>query len=287
MLEMALIQWSTRKLVERGLVPVSPPDLVRSVFVDGCGFQPRTEDDQQPLIYQIRDSDLVLSGTAEIPLAAMLSQQHVMEKTLALKYVAFGRAFRTEAASGAGGANRGLYRVHQFSKVEMFAFTTPETSSAVHEEFVSIQQELFSELGLHFRVLEMPTGDLGAAAHRKVDIEAWMPGKGTYGEISSASNCTDYQSRRLNIRYFNSNQPSSSDSNKQPHKQAYVHTVNGTACAVPRMLVAIFEQFQEADGSIRIPTALQPFCLNWTRVPRTRPPQPASNHGHSVSAGRQ
>jgi seryl-tRNA synthetase len=156
-----------------------------------------------------------------------------------------------------GSWNRGLYRVHQFSKVEMFALSTPDQSEAVFDELVDIQCELFSELGLHCRVLEIPTGDLGAPAYRKIDIEAYMPGRDDYGEISSTSNCTDYQSRRMCIRYR-----SSADG-----KSTFGHTLNGTACAIPRILLSLLEQGQQVDGSIKLPDVLKPFMMGITSIP--------------------
>ena len=189
------------------------------------------------------------------------------EGELPIKMAAFGHCFRTEAGA-AGAAGRGLYRVHQFSKVEMFVLCTPEQSNAVHDELLEMEVEMFRELGLHFKVLDMPTADLGAPAYRKYDIEAWMPGLQRYGEISSASNCTDYQSRRLNIRY----RPAESGKDAAAAAAAgngkvkktptqFVHTLNATACAVPRMIVAILENFQQEDGSVVVPEVLRPYMM--------------------------
>eukprot|EP00730_Choanoeca_flexa_P019760 TRINITY_DN9663_c0_g1_i5.p2 TRINITY_DN9663_c0_g1~~TRINITY_DN9663_c0_g1_i5.p2 ORF type:complete len:191 (+),score=28.31 TRINITY_DN9663_c0_g1_i5:890-1462(+) len=164
------------------------------------------------------------------------------------RYVAYGRAFRCEAGAS-GTATRGLYRVHQFSKVELFALSPADLaiSNALHAEILEDQVEMFAELGLHFEVMDMPCNDLGAPAYRKFDIEAWMPGRGSYGEISSASNCTDFQSRRLHIRY------------KTAGTSQFAHTLNGTACAIPRMIIAILESHQHTDGSVDMPRALHPF----------------------------
>jgi seryl-tRNA synthetase len=173
------------------------PDLVRSSVLEKCGFQPRMANTQT---YSIENTDLCLTGTAEIPLGGLFMDGVVDEKELPIRVCAFGHCFRTEAGA-AGAASKGLYRVHQFSKVEMFVLATPEQSDAMHEELISLEEEMFAELGLHFKTLDMPTEDLGAPAYRKFDVECWMPGMQRYGEISSASNCTDYQARRLNIRY--------------------------------------------------------------------------------------
>lgn len=161
----------------------------------------------------------------------------------------------------AGSAGRGLYRLHQFTKVEAFVLCTPEQSEALHRELLDLEVELFAGLGLHFRVLDMPTGDLGAPAYRKYDVEAWMPGLQRYGEISSASNCTDYQARRLNIRYRPA--PEAAEARGAT---CFVHTLNATGCAVPRMLVAILETYQDEDGSVRVPHALLPYMFGVDRI---------------------
>jgi seryl-tRNA synthetase len=183
----------------------------------------------------------------------------VAEKDLPIKMAAFSHCFRTEAGA-AGSATRGLYRLHQFSKVEMFVIATPEQSDALHDELTEIEQEMYTELGFHFKVLDMSSQDLGAPAYRKFDIEAWMPALGRYGEVSSASNCTDYQARRLNIKF----RPEAVDGKKQPLK--HVHTLNATACAVPRMIITILENFQNEDGSVDVPAPLQPFMGGVTKL---------------------
>lgn len=261
LLEMALLNWAVSEVSKRGFTPLSPPEIVRSAIVEKCGFQPRGQNTQ---VYSIEGSDQCLIGTSEIPVAGIHMDSIIPESALPLKYVAYSHCFRTEAG-GAGTATRGLYRVHQFSKVEMFIFCRPEDSELYHEELVTIEEELFSSLGLHFKTSDMATGDLGAPAYRKFDIEAWMPGLERYGEISSASNCTDFQSRRLGIRY----RPSVSDSSSHPNQKKskstssaatrFVHTLNATACAVPRMIVCLLENFQQEDGSVVIPEALRPF----------------------------
>jgi seryl-tRNA synthetase len=270
LLELALVQYAMQKIYQKGFEPMITPDLVRSSVMEKCGFQPRGEGTQ---VYSIAESQLCLTGTAEIPLGGVFMDQILSEQELPRKVAAFGRCFRTEAGA-AGAAGKGLYRVHQFSKVEMFVICTPEQSEQLHQELMDIEVEMFEELGLHFKVLDMPSGDLGAPAYRKYDVEAWMPGLQRYGEISSASNCTDYQSRRLNIRY----RPVSSDGDgasttqekkKKKNKKVptqFVHTLNATACAVPRMIVAILESNQQEDGTIIIPEVLRPFMLGIDRI---------------------
>ncbi|KAI3725593.1 hypothetical protein L1987_65384 [Smallanthus sonchifolius] len=260
LLEMALINWTLSEVMKRGFTPLTTPEIARSLVVEKCGFQPRGDNTQ---VYSIEGSDQCLIGTAEIPVGGIHMDSILADSSLPLKYVAFSHCFRTEAGA-AGAATRGLYRVHQFSKVEMFILCRPEESNAYHEELIEIEEELFSKLGLHFKTLDMATGDLGAPAYRKYDIEAWMPGLGRYGEISSASNCTDYQSRRLGIRYRPENStspPTNTKKNKGRNLSApeFVHTLNATACAVPRMIVCLLENYQQKDGSVVIPEPLRPF----------------------------
>ncbi|KAI8139616.1 hypothetical protein BJV82DRAFT_490153, partial [Fennellomyces sp. T-0311] len=248
-LEMALVQYAMDKAASRGFLGVITPDIVRTPIAYGCGFQPRAGESSQ--IYHVHaneNDELCLAGTAEIPLAGKFAAKVLDESELPKRLVGFGRAYRAEAG-GRGTETKGLYRVHQFSKVELFAVSTAMQSDAVLEEFRQIQEEMFSELGLSFRVLDMPTEELGASAYRKYDIEAWMPGRKTWGEISSTSNCTDYQARRLSIRY-------------RPTYHAgkntlFCHTINGTAIAVPRVIIAILETFQKPDGSVEIPNVLR------------------------------
>ncbi|PAN43364.1 hypothetical protein PAHAL_8G231000 [Panicum hallii] len=259
LLEMALVNWAIWEVSKKGFTPLITPEIVRSSVVEKCGFQPRAQNTQ---VYSIENSDQCLIGTAEIPVGGIHMDSILLESSLPLKYVAYSHCFRTEAGA-AGAATRGLYRVHQFSKVEMFIFCRPEESDKWHEELITIEEDLYASLGLHFKTLDMATGDLGAPAYRKFDIEAWMPGLERYGEISSASNCTDYQSRRLGIRY----RPTPSEPppvNAKKGKAAggptqFVHTLNATAVAVPRLIVCILENFQQDDGSIVIPEPLRPF----------------------------
>ncbi|KAI9268221.1 hypothetical protein BDA99DRAFT_435866 [Phascolomyces articulosus] len=252
-LETALIQYAMDKAASKGFLGVITPDIVRTPIAYGCGFQPRAGESSQ--IYHVRTADeedeedaLCLAGTAEIPLAGKFATKILEEAELPKRLVGFGRAYRAEAG-GRGTETKGLYRVHQFSKVELFAVSTAEQSDQVLEQFREIQEEMYAELGLCFRVLDMPTEELGASAYRKYDIEAWMPGRKTWGEISSTSNCTDYQARRLSIRYR--------PTHNTGKNTLFCHTINGTAIAVPRVIIAILETFQQPDGSVKIPQVLQ------------------------------
>jgi len=255
MLELALVNYAMQKVVAKGFTPHMTPDLVRANVLEKCGFQPRMANTQ---VYSVEGMDLCLAGTAEIPLGGLYMDKVVEEKDLPVRMAAFGHCFRTEAGA-AGSASKGLYRVHQFSKVEMFVLATPEQSDALHQELIELEEEMFTELGLHFKTLDMPSHDLGAPAYRKFDVECWMPGMERYGEISSASNCTDFQARRLNIKY----RPSAAVEDKKGKKKKaplqFVHTLNATACAVPRMIIAILENFQQEDGSVIIPEPLRPY----------------------------
>lgn len=255
LLELALINWALSELVKRGFVPYSTPDLVRSSVMEKCGFQPRGKNTQ---VYSVEGTDLCLAGTSEILMGGLYMDRILAEKQLPLKLVAFSHCFRTEAGA-AGSATKGLYRVHQFSKLEIFVICKPEDSDVFLEELVTIEEDLFSALGLHFKILDMPTEDLGAPAYRKYDVEAWMPGLDRYGEISSASNCTDYQSRRLNIRFRPSEDTFLSAKKGKPPPLRFPHTLNATACAIPRMIVSILENFQQPDGVVSIPKVLRPY----------------------------
>lgn len=253
LLELALVQWSMHEAVKRGFKPVMPPDLVRDTLVAGCGFTPR--DDEATQIYTVAGTDLCLAGTAEIPLAGIFMNKTLIDgHDLPQRLVAFGHAFRTEAGSS-GSENRGIYRLHQFSKVELFAVTRGDTeeSNKMLEEIRQLEEDLFEQLGLCYRVLDMPTEELGAPAYRKFDIEAWMPGMQKWGEISSCSSCTDYQARRLNIRH--------KETYSQKGDLTFAHTLNGTACAVPRMIISILETFQNEDGSVTVPEVLRPYMM--------------------------
>ncbi len=248
LLELALQQFAMRKLVERGFTPIITPDLARNHILEGIGFTPRGVETQ---IYSVENTDLSLIGTAEITLGGMHGDEILDEAVLPLKYVGLSHCFRTEAGA-AGRASKGLYRVHQFTKVEMFAFTTPEVSGAIHAELLAIEEEIFTALGIPYRVLDICSGDLGGPAYRKLDIEAWMPGRGDsgeYGEVTSTSDCTDYQARRLNIRYRPTGQKGT----------RFVHTLNGTAVALSRALIVILENYQRTDGLVDVPEVLRPY----------------------------
>ena len=247
-LEMGLIQFAITKLRDKGFTVHSTPDLARQEVLHGTGYNPRGEETQ---IYSIANTDLSLVATAEIPLGGLLKDQIVDFDKLPFRFAGVSHCFRTEAGA-AGKASRGIYRVHQFSKVEIFGFTAPdlEASNAFHDEILQIEEEIFQELGIPYRVVDTCTGDLGGPAYRKFDLEAWMPGRGDggeFGEVTSASNCTDYQARRLGIR------------TRVPDAKGtqFVHTLNGTAVAISRALVAILENYQRADGTIGIPEVLQ------------------------------
>ncbi|MDQ3861156.1 MAG: serine--tRNA ligase [Actinomycetota bacterium] len=241
LLELGLVRYALDMLIERGYEPTITPDLARDEALVGTGFIPRGPETQ---IYSIEDSDLSLVATAEITLAGSLAGDILNEERLPVRLAGLSHCFRTEAGSH-GRASRGLYRVHQFTKVEMFGFTTPEQSDAMHEEMLGIEEEIFQGLGIPYRVVDICTGDLGGAAYRKYDLEAWMPGRDAYGEITSTSNTTDYQARRLQIRY-----------RKDAGRPQLLHTLNGTAVAVSRALIPILENYQQEDGSIIVPEAL-------------------------------
>lgn len=245
LLELALTRFAIDRLMARGYTPATTPDVAKLDVLDGVGFNPRGAESQ---IYTIEGTDLGLIATAEITLGGLLQDEILPAERLPLKFVGVSHCFRRE--SGAHGkASRGLYRVHQFTKIEMFAFTSPEQSDAVHQEMLAVEEELNQALDLPYRVLDIATGDLGGPAYRKYDVEVWMPGRGDYGEVTSTSNCTDYQARRMGIRF-----------RREPKaKPELVHTLNGTAIAVSRTLLSILETYQQADGSILVPEVLRPW----------------------------
>jgi seryl-tRNA synthetase len=244
LLELGLVRYALDTLIEHGYEPTITPDLARDEALIGTGFMPRGPETQ---IYSIEYNDLSLIATAEIPLAGSLAGEIVEGESLPIRLAGLSHCFRTEAGSH-GRASRGLYRVHQFTKVEMFAFAEPEQSEAIHEEMLGIEEEIFGGLGIPYRVVDICTGDLGGAAYRKYDLEAWMPGRDAYGEITSTSNTTYYQARRLQIRY-----------RRDGGRPQFVHTLNGTAIAVSRALIPILENCQQEDGSVLVPEALVPY----------------------------
>ncbi len=245
LLEQALINFAMRTLVDEGFKLHVTPDLAKNSILYGTGFNPRGEEAQ---IYSVSDTDLSLIATSEITLAGLYSNEIIPEKHLPILLAGYSHCFRTEAGAY-GKASKGLYRVHQFSKVEMFAYTKPEQSDEMLDRLLAIEEKIFTGLEIPYRVIECCSGDLGGPAYRKFDIEAWMPTRdgGSYGEVTSTSNCTDYQSRRLNIRFKGSGPT-------EP-----VHTLNGTAIATSRAIIAIMENNQQKDGSISIPKILVPF----------------------------
>ncbi|MBO7722212.1 MAG: serine--tRNA ligase [Thermoguttaceae bacterium] len=255
LLELALQQYAVSFLMKHGFTPASTPDQAKNESLQGPGYIPRGNETQ---IYSIENTDLSLVATAEITLGGLLAGRVVDAEELPMKFCGTSHCFRTEAGA-AGRASRGLYRVHQFTKIEMFAFTLPQDSEAMHNELLSMEREIFDNLGLPYRVVDTATGDLGGPAYRKFDLEAWMSGRGDYGEVTSTSNCTDYQARRLNARYKNKDE-------KGTH---FLHTLNGTAIAVSRALVAIMENYQRADGSIVVPEVLRP-CVGCDVIERKK-----------------
>jgi seryl-tRNA synthetase len=243
LLELALVQWAMTRLVEHDFVPVLPPVLVREQAMEAAGFFP-TDRNQ---VYEVDGGELFLVGTSEISLAA-LHRDQILEGELPLRYGGFSTCFRREAGTY-GKDTRGIFRVHQFDKVEMFSFAHPEWSGEEHEALLAVQESLVSELGLPYRVVNIAAGDLGAPAAKKYDIEVWLPSEGRYRELTSCSNYTDYSARRLATRVRD-------DSGRT----RLVHTLNGTACAVGRTLLFLFEHGQEPDGAFVVPEALRPFC---------------------------
>jgi seryl-tRNA synthetase len=241
-LELALVSWVLQKLRGHGFEPVIPPVLVRERALFGTGFLPDTE--QQ--IYQLADDELFLVGTSEVALASLHDGEMLDAERLPLSYAGFSPCFRREAGA-AGKDTRGLFRVHQFDKVEMFSFVAPEESPTEHERILGIEEEILQELGLPYRVLNIAVNDLGSSAAKKYDCEAWLPSQGRYRELTSCSNTTDFQARRLDIRM-----------RLEKGAQA-VHTLNGTATAVGRTIVALLENGQQADGSVELPGVLVPF----------------------------
>jgi seryl-tRNA synthetase len=245
LLELALQKYVIDLLMQEGFTVMTTPDVARDSILEGTGFMPRGPETQ---IYSIGNSDLSLIATAEITLAGAMSEKIFNSDELPVKLCGISHCFRTEAGAH-GRATRGLYRVHQFTKVEMFTFTAPDQSDAMHQQLLDLECKIFDGLGIPYRVVDTATGDLGGPAYRKYDLEAWMPGRGEageWGEVTSTSNCTDYQARRLAIRF------------RKPTEKGtqFVHTLNGTAVAISRAIVAILENFQQEDGSVKVPEAL-------------------------------
>ena len=257
LLELALQRYALELLISEGFTPTITPDLARNEILQGTGYIPRGPETQ---IYSIAESDLSLVATAEITLGGLLSDTILEAEQLPIKVCGISHCYRTEAGAH-GRATRGLYRVHQFTKVEMFAFTLPDASDAMLDYFCQLECRLFDGLGIPYRVVDTATGDLGGPAYRKFDLEAWMPGrgeKGEFGEVTSTSNCTDYQARRLGIRFRQ----------KGEKGTTFVHTLNGTAIAISRAIIAVLENYQQADGSVLVPPALRPWMGKERIAPR-------------------
>lgn len=248
LLEQALIQFGIKKVLEKGFNLITVPDLVSSKVLEGTGFNPRASDQSDE--YFIEKADLALIATAEISLTGYHMDEILAEKDLPLLYAGLSACFRKEAGS-AGKHTRGLFRVHQFNKLEMYAFCLPEKSQALHETIRSIEEEIWQELNIPYRVINIAAGDLGAPAAKKYDIEYWSPVDQTYREITSCSNCTDFQARNLNIRVRREN-----------GKIETVHTLNGTAVSLARTLVALIENYATPGGKLKLPQVLQPYFNN-------------------------
>jgi seryl-tRNA synthetase len=243
LLELALVRWVMENLSGHGFTPIIPPVLVREHALVGTGFFPGDRDQ----VYSVEQDDLYLVGTSEVPLAAMHGEEIMAMADLPLRYAGFSTCFRVEAGTY-GKDTRGMFRVHQFDKVEMFSFVLPDRSADEHEYLLEREEELVRGLEIPYRVVNVAAGDLGSSAAKKYDIEAWFPGQDRYREVTSTSNTTDFQSRRLRIRYKG-----------KDGKNQLVHTLNGTAVAVGRTLIALMENHQDGDGGFRIPEALVPY----------------------------
>ncbi|GHV36116.1 serine--tRNA ligase [Spirochaetia bacterium] len=246
-LELGLVRYALDILQKKGFTPFITPDVAREEILEGIGFNPRGAESN---VYTLEGEDSCLVGTAEITLGGYYSNTILAKDKLPLRMAGLSHCFRREAGA-AGQFSKGLYRVHQFTKLEMFVYCLPEESGKFHEELRSVEEEIFSGLEIPFRVVDTCTGDLGAPAYRKWDLEAWMPGRnnGEWGEVTSTSNCTDYQARRLNIKYKDDD-----------GKNKFVHMLNGTAIAISRGIIAVLENFQQKDGTVKLPKVLVPYC---------------------------
>jgi seryl-tRNA synthetase len=242
LLEFALVNYAVQSALKNGFSPVIPPVLVNPAAMEGTGFLGQAAEN----VYRIEKDDVYLVGTSEVPLAAMHMDEILAEDKLPLRYAGYSSCFRREAGTY-GKDTRGIIRVHQFDKVEMFTFCKPEDAKAEHQRLLQWEKDFLNAMEIPFRVIDVASGDLGSSATRKFDIEAWIPTQGAYREVTSTSNCTEFQARRLNIRY------------KDSEGTKAIATLNGTLVAVPRMIVAILENHQNADGTVNVPAALQPF----------------------------
>jgi seryl-tRNA synthetase len=241
-LELALVQWAVSQLDDRGFTPVVPPVLVREQALFGTGMLPDTE--QQ--LYRVPEDELYLVGTSEVPLASLHAGEILAADQLPLRYAGFSPCFRREAGA-AGKDTHGLFRVHQFDKVEMFTFVEPDVSRDEHERLLAIEEEILQLLGIPYRVVNIAVRELGASAAKKYDLEAWLPGQERFRELTSCSNTTDFQARRLDVRY------------RAEAGVRHVHTLNGTAVAVGRTIIALVENHQQDDGTIAVPSVLHEF----------------------------
>jgi len=244
LLELALVRWALELVGRHGFEPVIPPVLVRERALFGTGFLPDTE--QQ--IYRLPEDDLYLAGTSEVALASLHADEILEADALPLRYAGFSPCFRREAGA-AGRDTRGIFRVHQFDKVEMFSFVEAATAPAEHERILAIEEEIMAALEIPYRVVAIAVDDLGASAAKKYDVEAWLPGQGAYRELTSCSNTTDFQARRLGVRHRGA----------AGGRPAFVHTLNGTAVAVGRTLIALVENHQQSDGTVSVPAVLHEF----------------------------
>jgi seryl-tRNA synthetase len=245
LLELALVNFAIDIAQNHGFTPVIPPALVKPAAMEGTGFLGQAAEN----VYRIEQDDMYLVGTSEVPLAAMHMDEILNNKELPIKYAGYSPCYRREAGSH-GKDTRGIFRVHWFDKVEMFIFSTIEDADKIHTELLEIEKEILTKLELPFRVIDVATGDLGSSATRKFDCEAWIPSSHEYRELTSTSNCTEFQARRLKIR------------TRTGDKTNYVATLNGTLLAVTRTIVALLENHQQKDGSINIPSALRPYLSN-------------------------
>ncbi len=242
MLEFALVNYAIQSALKNGFTPVIPPVLVNPSAMEGTGFLGQAAEN----VYRIEKDDVYLVGTSEVPLAAMHMDEILPADKLPMRYAGYSSCFRREAGTY-GKDTRGIIRVHQFDKVEMFSFCKPEDAKEEHKRLLQWEKDFLNAMEIPYRVIDVASGDLGSSATRKFDIEAWIPTQGAYREVTSTSNCTEYQARRLNIRY------------KDADGTKAIATLNGTLVAIPRMIVAILENHQNADGTVNVPAALQPF----------------------------
>ncbi len=243
-LELALLQFALQKAKTKGFYLLSVPHLVNTQTLEGAGFSARGAEKQ---IYRVEDEDLNLIATAEIPLTGFFAGEIIPTAWLPSKMAAWSPSYRVEGGAY-GKHNRGLFRTHQFNKVELYVYCRPEDSEQRHEELLELEEQICQELGIPYRVVRIAAGDLGAPAYKKYDVEYWSPADKAYRELMSCSNCTDYQARRLNIRFKN-----------DAGKSEFVHTLNATAAAASRLMIAIIENFQDKDGKVHIPDVLQPY----------------------------